>query len=349
VLITGHTGFKGSWLSLLLQSLGARISGVALEPESGFDIFEKAGVRDHLENHLILDIRNREELQRYIRECQPEVVFHLAAQPLVQLSYEDPHNTFSTNVLGSLNVLEAIRASSFVKALVYVTSDKCYKNQEWIWGYREVDELGGHDPYSASKAMCELLIQSYQLSYFMKDSGFGAASARAGNVIGGGDFSKDRIIPDCIRSIWSQEPFLYLRHPEAIRPWQHVLDPLFGYAILGAKLHEDPAQYRGAWNFGPTTSSVNTVRMLTERILSHWDTRPHLKVDDKIHEHETKILHLNCDKAYFHLGWKPVWDLHASIDNTALWYKQFLHDPEGVNMKDFTLMQINSFLESIHD
>jgi CDP-glucose 4,6-dehydratase len=245
--------------------------------------------------------------------------------------------------MGSLRVLEAIRKTPSVKSLVYVTSDKCYKNNEWVWGYRETDELGGHDPYSASKAMAELLFASHWKSFFEMRSGFGAVTVRAGNVIGGGDFAVDRIVPDCVRASTKQE-VIDLRNPRATRPWQHVLDPVFGYIQIGARLLQDPFKYSGAWNFGPNAESIQTVQQLVERFVRFWPGAKYKIDENSSHPHEAKLLHLNCDKAHQMLGWKPIWGFDTTIDETVSWY---LHWKNSKNLRDASLSQIDRFMEKI--
>jgi len=264
VFITGHTGFKGSWLAFLLKEVGAEVMGFALPPATKTNHFDLLRL-DKKIKHVVGDIRDSLFLAETIDKFQPEFVFHLAAQALVRPSYDDPVGTFSTNVIGSVNLLDAVRRCASVRSLVYITSDKCYENVEWIWGYREVDQLGGRDPYSASKAAAEIAFSSYDRSFFEVRPLMGAATTRAGNVIGGGDWAVDRIIPDCIRAIEMGEP-IRLRNPLATRPWQHVLEPLSGYLLLAAKLYDEPKSWGGAWNFGPTSNEVRTVKMLLKRL-----------------------------------------------------------------------------------
>jgi CDP-glucose 4,6-dehydratase len=337
VLVTGDTGFKGTWLSLLLQTMGARVTGFALPPERSDDFFVSAAVGD-LIHHRNGDIRDVDALKRTFEDSQPEIVFHLAAQALVRRSYEEPKMTFDTNVGGSTNVLECVLRVPSVRALIYVTSDKCYRNREWIWGYREGDELGGHDPYSASKAAAELVFSSYLDSFFRTRKGFGAASVRAGNVIGGGDWSTDRIVPDCIRSLRDKK-VVVLRNPEASRPWQHVLDPLHGYLMLGARLVEDAANYSGAWNFGPNSDSTRTVMDLASRIIKAWGSG-NITVNSVQSVHEAGTLHLNCDKAHRVLKWSPTWNFERAVDETVRWYAE---TASGRSARDTALLQIAAY------
>ena len=268
VFVTGHTGFKGSWLTLLLSELGAQVAGYALDPIHPDDHFNLLNFKNLVRDHRA-DIRDGSGLLKAMQEWQPEVVFHLAAQPLVRRSYTEPKLTFDTNVGGSVNLLEAVRQTASVNALIFVTSDKCYRNKEWVWGYRESDELGGEDPYSASKAAAELIFSSYLESFFSSRSNLGAASVRAGNVIGGGDWSENRIIPDCIKALSRGEKII-LRNPKATRPWQHVLDPVCGYVCLAAKLLSEPRRYSSSWNFGPGSDASHSVIEVAEKIIHHW-------------------------------------------------------------------------------
>jgi CDP-glucose 4,6-dehydratase len=273
-------------------------------------------------HHEDVDIRDLAALKRVFRRFQPEFVFHLAAQPLVRHSYTDPKTTFDTNIGGSVNLLEAVRDSDSVGVLIYVTSDKCYRNQEWVWGYRESDELGGIDPYSASKAAAELVFTSYMESFFCKGRRIGAASVRAGNVIGGGDWSVDRIVPDAIRALREQRP-ISIRNRAATRPWQHVLDPLYGYLTLATMLTEDSARYSGAWNFGPDNSCVRSVGDLVECVIETWGSGSATSVPQIDAPHEAKLLRLNCDKARQELCWNPQWDFERAVYETVYWYRMW--------------------------
>lgn len=319
VLITGHTGFKGSWLSVLLKQVGADVSGLALEPEQD-SLFSQAGLAGMM-NHYVGDIRDKSVVERAFKEVRPEYVFHLAAQALVLESYEDPKTTFDTNIAGSVNILEVVRNLSSVRSLVYITSDKCYRNKEWVWGYRENDELGGHDPYSASKAAAELVFSAYQASFFADRENLGAASVRAGNVIGGGDWSAGRVIPDCIRAARSASP-VELRNPDAIRPWQHVLEPLSGYCRLAARLYRQPEQYSGSWNFGPDFSETQTVHELASQVIDLLGHGEIIVSKDGDRQHEATLLQLNCDKAYRLLGWRSRWDFATTVNKTVDWYQR---------------------------
>ena len=320
VLITGDTGFKGSWLSLWLSMLGAKVYGFALPPEGKYCNYNSIGLKNII-NHTDGDIREIDSLQKAFDKIKPEIVFHLAAQALVRKSYNEPKLTFDTNLSGSINVMEAALKTKSLKALVMITSDKCYKNKEWLWGYRENDEFGGDDPYSASKAAAEIAIHSYKKSFFDKiNTGF--ASARAGNVIGGGDWSENRIIPDTIKAL-SQKKSVIVRNPNSTRPWQHVLEPLSGYITLASKLLADPKKYSGSWNFGPDSSSIKTVHELVKLAITQWGSGKIDVIKEKNAPHEAGLLHLNCDKANSLLKWNATWGFKTSVINTIDWYKEF--------------------------
>ena len=342
ILITGDTGFKGSWLALWLSSLGAEVYGYALPAEGENSHFALLNLKNEI-THIDGNILDPKMLNKAFSDIQPEIVFHLAAQALVRLSYDEPKLTFETNVTGSVNVLEAIRKTNSVKSLIYVTSDKCYKNKEWVWGYRENDALGGHDPYSASKAAAEIVFSSYRDSFFLKNNTIGVASVRAGNVIGGGDWALDRIIPDCIRSV-SNNKEIEIRNPYATRPWQHVLEPLSGYMLLAQRLFEDPTQFSGSWNFGPTIESIKTVKELTEKTIEILGKGSVCIVETDKHKHEAGLLHLNCDKANHLLGWNPVWNFEQTVNTTVEWYKKYL---DNANPKELSLKDINQYMEGI--
>ena len=338
VFITGHTGFKGSWLAFLLHEAGATVMGYALPPATQVNHFDLLGLDKKIQ-HVVGDVRDAALLSRTLKQFQPEFVFHLAAQALVRPSYDDPAATFSTNVMGSVNLLDAVRHCNSVRSLVYITSDKCYENVEWIWGYRESDQLGGRDPYSASKAAAELVFSSYARSFFEQCPLLGAASARAGNVIGGGDWAVDRIIPDCMRAIQANEP-VRLRNPAATRPWQHVLEPLAGYLLLAARLYEEPKRWGGAWNFGPSTQEVRTVKNVAEVIVGHLGKGRVEVAQSTTQVHEARLLQLNCDKAQQLLGWHPRWHVEKTLEATALWYKSVLN---GGSAEAMTRAQIQEF------
>ena len=338
VLVTGHTGFKGSWMSEWLLMLGARVVGIALPPDTDPALFDQLGLAERLE-HQILDIRDSQALKRRVLEAQPDFILHLAAQPLVRLSYTEPVETWETNVMGTVNLLDALREldqhyaqSHKTCASVFITTDKCYENREWLHGYREEDALGGYDPYSSSKAAAELAIAAYRRSFFSVETAnqaprIGIASARAGNVIGGGDWAQDRIIPDCIRNLAESKP-IPIRNPNATRPWQHVLEPLAGYLQLAAKqasaLQADDAdeakKFCDAYNFGPAVTANQPVKTLVEEILKTWSGEWRDE-SDPLAPHEAGLLSLNWDKAYHQLGWSPKWGFEDTIERTIAWYQ----------------------------
>ncbi|AGF50591.1 CDP-glucose-4,6-dehydratase [Synechocystis sp. PCC 6803] len=318
VFLTGHTGFKGSWLTLWLSQLGAKVSGYSLDPLTNPNLCELAEIAKCLRSDTRADVNDLANLQKAIAEARPEIVFHLAAQPLVRRSYRDPVGTFATNVMGTAHLLEALRASDSVRVVVIVTTDKVYRNVEWCWPYREDDQLGGHDPYSASKAACEIVVASYR-DAFLREQGVAVASARAGNVIGGGDWSEDRLIPDVVRAL-DAKTMVIIRRPQAIRPWQHVLEPLAGYLLLAQKLWHSP-ELAGAYNLGPETKDAATVRQILEfasRI------EPGLQVeygDGNEGPHEAGWLSLEIAKARTLLGYRPSWGVEEAVRRTMIWYR----------------------------
>lgn len=342
VLVTGHTGFKGSWLSLWLQSMGAKVSGIALEPPSNPSLFEIARVGAGMSSHLA-DIRDFDAVQRVFQHEKPEVVFHLAAQSLVRSSYSDPLATYSTNVIGTANVFEAIRHNAGVRVVVNITSDKCYENREWIWGYRETDPMGGYDPYSSSKGCAELVASAYRNSYFnpaeYEKHGVALSSVRAGNVIGGGDWAEDRLIPDMLRAIEVNQPVV-IRSPGAIRPWQHVLEPLSGYLLLAEKMWFDGKEYADGWNFGPDDNDAKPVSWIIDAITKKWGDKASWKLDERTHPHEAHYLKLDCSKAKAVLGWFPKWNIETTLDQIILWHRAYL---DGRDMREVTLKQISSY------
>jgi CDP-glucose 4,6-dehydratase len=342
VLITGDTGFKGSWLSLWLHDIGADVVGYALPPERDDDHFNMIDLNKII-HHVDGDIRDFTSFKKVFDDFQPEVLFHLAAQAIVKFSYEEPKLTFDTNIGGSVNVLEAVRSTPSLRSVIYVTSDKCYKNNEWIWGYRENDELGGHDPYSASKAAAEIVFSAYMDSFLNEREGFGAASVRAGNVIGGGDWALERIVPDSIKALRSGQPIM-VRNPKSTRPWQHVLEPLSGYLMLAAKIYSNPEKYSGAWNFGPQGESIRTVQDLAERIVKLWGSGEVKANIQTGAPHEAKLLHLNCDKAKQILRWRPRWDFDRAVDETAYWYKEVL---SGKSALQISRQQIKNYMGGV--
>jgi CDP-glucose 4,6-dehydratase len=347
VLLTGHTGFKGSWLAEWLIKLGANVHGIALDPDVNQPLFNQLGLNERITEDIRQDIRMLDPLIKHIKRIKPDFIFHLAAQPLVRLSYETPLDTFSINVMGTINLLEAVRQSGHPCSVVIITTDKCYENKEWVYGYREVDPMGGSDPYSASKGCAELAVSSYRRSYFTEqNSNISIASARAGNVIGGGDFALDRIVPDCIRSIQNNNPII-VRNKSATRPWQHVLEPLSGYLWLGACLKNPQINELGnlkdfasGFNFGPELGSNKTVGQLVDELIKYF---PKNSWEDLSHAgavHEASKLNLVIDKAFHYLGWKPVWGFEKTIEETALWYKENSNSSEA---GDITRNQIDQY------
>jgi CDP-glucose 4,6-dehydratase len=346
VFVTGHTGFKGSWLSLWLCHLGAKVFGYALDPPSQPNLFQACAIEGDVD-HVHGDIRNIDALCRHMHSVSPDLVFHLAAQPLVRLSYADPRATFETNVLGTVNLLEAVRNSSTCRAVVNVTSDKCYENMEWPWGYRECDRLGGRDPYSASKGCAELVTQSYIHSFFETQDGKTTgvpmvASVRAGNVIGGGDWGEDRIIPDCIRGIDRKTP-IAIRYPAAIRPWLHVLEPLNGYLSLAMKLWDEGPAFCGAWNFGPLNTEIWTVEQIVQKVCALWGSGSY-HVDATPREHESHWLRLDASKARIRLGWAPKYTVQDALRKAVTWYQLYYQGASAHELKRYSLNQIDDYM-----
>jgi len=347
VLITGHTGFKGSWLAIWLNELGANVAGYALDPYSPRDNFVICGISDKIID-IRGDVRDYGKVLSVFNDFKPQIVFHLAAQPLVGLSYQIPKETYDINVGGTVNVLEAIRMTDSVAAGVMVTSDKCYENKEWVWGYRESDSLGGFDPYSSSKGAAEVVISGYRNSFFnpvnFQIHRKAIASVRAGNVIGGGDWSQNRIIPDCIRALEQDIP-IEIRNPNSIRPWQFVLEPLFGYIILAQKLCESPEKYSEAWNFGPDLNSPVSVKEIAEQAIKFWGRGTWVDTSDRTTIHESSLLTLDCNKAKMKLGWHPNFNAEKAIEMTVAWYKKAWKDKYTQNMYDFCVEQIQKYSE----
>lgn len=339
VLVTGHTGFKGSWLSAWLLKLGAEVTGFSL-PADADSHFEALDLADSV-NHIEGDLRDADAVARCLAEAKPEIVFHLAAQALVREAHRDPKATFDTNVAGAVNLLEAVRRSESVRVLVFVTSDKCYRNSHWEWGYRETDPLGGSDPYSASKAAAEIVFQSYWESFLRPAGRMRAASARAGNVIGGGDWARDRLIPDCIRAVQSGEP-VRIRYPAATRPWQHVLEPLGGYLLLGSRLlNADGGSLCKSWNFGPDQDAHRTVAEVVDDVIQQWGSGRVVVDNDEGAPREDQWLRLNTDRAHHYLDWKPIWRYSDAIRETVAWYKA-RHD--GADAAELTRAQIDRYM-----
>jgi len=342
VFLTGHTGFKGSWLCLWLSRLGAQVTGYALEPPTDPSLFELARVGE-LVDSCIADVRDLERLKAELVKAAPDIVMHMAAQPLVRDSYKIPVETYAINVMGVVHLLEAVRSCPSVRAVVNVTTDKCYENREWVWGYRENEPLGGFDPYSNSKGCSELVTASYRSSFFnpqhFSEHKVGLASARAGNVIGGGDWASDRLIPDIIRAILKSEP-VRIRNPHAIRPWQHVLEPLCGYLTLAQKLYEDGAHFAEGWNFGPGDNDARPVEWIVERLCRQWGNGASFTVDTGEHPHEAHYLKLDCSKARSGLGWQPRWNLEKALDSIIHWTECYR---SGVDLQKVCLEQIEDY------
>ncbi|MBR2630313.1 MAG: CDP-glucose 4,6-dehydratase [Bacteroidaceae bacterium] len=344
VLVTGHTGFKGSWLSIWLHELGAEVVGVGLEPYSERDNFVLSGIGGKIKADIRADIRDGKLMKEIFEEYQPEIVFHLAAQPLVRLSYEIPFETYEVNVMGTINVMEAIRCTNSVKVGVMITTDKCYDNNEQLHGYVETDPFGGYDPYSSSKGACEVAIQSWRRSFFNPDD-YGKkhtvslASVRAGNVIGGGDWALDRIIPDCIRALEANRP-IEIRSPKAVRPWEHVLEPLSGYMLLAQKMWDSPTEYCEGWNFGPEEESVSTVWEVATELIQYYGCGELKDCSDPNALHEAKLLMLNVNKAKSRLGWNPRLNMQGCMELVSDWYKRYKTE----NVYSLCVEEINKFL-----
>lgn len=343
VLVTGHTGFKGSWLSIWLRELGANVIGYALDPYTEKDNFVLAKLENKITD-IRGDIRDKEHLEKVFEQYKPDFVFHLAAQPLVRLSYDQPVETYEVNVMGTINVMECIRKTPETRIGIMITTDKCYENKEQIWGYRENEAFGGYDPYSSSKGAAEIAISSWRNSFFnpkdYEKHKKSIASVRAGNVIGGGDWSLDRIIPDCIRALEKGEA-IRIRNPKAIRPWEHVLEPLSGYLLLGQKMYEEPSKYCEGWNFGPSLDSIVPVWEIGEKIIKYYGSGELEDKSKKDELHEAKLLALDITKARFNLGWKPRWDIDKAIEKTVEWYKKY----SNKDIYELCIKQIEVFLQ----
>lgn len=342
VFVTGHTGFKGSWLCLWLQNLGAEITGYALKPPTSPSLFEVAGVAQGMTS-IEGDVRDLRAIGEAMRTAAPEIVIHMAAQPLVRYSYENPVETYETNVMGTVNVLEAVRTTPSVRAVVNITTDKCYENREWVWGYREADPMGGYDPYSSSKGCAELVSAAYRSSFFnpvdYEKHRVAVATARAGNVIGGGDWAADRLIPD-ILGAFSQGRPVSMRNPYSIRPWQHVLEPLHGYLILAERLYEDGSKYAEAWNFGPADEDARPVGWIVKQMAERWGASASYQIADAGHRHEAAFLKLDISKARSQLGWSPRWSLAVALSRIVDWHRAYLASDD---MRSKSISQINEF------
>jgi CDP-glucose 4,6-dehydratase len=345
VLVTGDTGFKGSWLSIWLTELGAKVIGYSLEPPTKPSMFEATGLgKKH--TRVVGDVRDEEHLLSVFREHRPELVFHLAAQPIVRRSYKEPRLTYETNVMGTVNLLEAVRKTECAKIVVVVTSDKCYENRERNLGYKETDQLGGRDPYSSSKACAELVVAAYRSSFFGSsgDSPVVAiASARAGNVVGGGDWGEDRLVPDCIRALNTGKEIL-IRNPASVRPWQHVLEPLSGYLLLGTKLHENCARFATAWNFGPSGNDNSIVEEIVKKVIAYWGSGTYNAKHTSKEPEEASLLRLDCGKAHEILGWEPTYATDEALRETVAWYKKFYQGENPLKLYDYTLEQIAKYM-----
>jgi len=348
VFLTGHTGFKGSWMSLWLSRLGANVTGYSLKPPTNPSMFEICGIKN-LVNSIEGDVRDLEGLKNALDKSKAEIVIHMAAQPLVRESYKIPVETYAVNVMGTVHLMEAIRLNGKVRAVVNVTTDKCYENKEWVWGYRENEPMGGYDPYSNSKGCSELVTSAYRSSYFNpknygKEHLVGCATGRAGNVIGGGDWASDRLIPDIMKAVLKSEK-VFIRNPQAIRPWQHVLEPLSGYLTLAQALYTEGAQYSEGWNFGPNDEDAKPVEWIVKKICSKWGNGSGYELDNANHPHEANYLKLDCSKSKNLLQWFPKWDLEKAIDKIIEWNRAYL---ERKDMKDVCFGQIREYEETTH-
>lgn len=342
VFMTGHTGFKGSWLSLWLNSLGAHVKGYALSPPTSPSLFEEARVVEKIESELG-DIRDLGKLKKSITDFDPDILIHMAAQPLVRLSYIEPLETYDINVMGTAKVLESARDCKSLKSIINVTTDKCYENKEWIWGYRENEPMGGYDPYSSSKGCAELITSAYRRS-FLQDKGVGLASVRAGNVIGGGDWAVDRLIPDILRAFEKRQPVI-IRNPLSTRPWQHVLEPLSGYLVLAEKLYNNPGSYAEGWNFGPDDDGAKPVRWILDKMTAKW-TNSSWELDKSANSHEAGFLKLDISKAKSLLYWQPTWDLEKTLGKIVNWHQSWL---EKEDMQVVCLNEINEYMRDLNN
>lgn len=338
VFITGHTGFKGSWLSIWLNFMRAKVKGYSLPPNTSPSLFEEANVSNIMDSE-IGDIRNLDLLSKSMIEFNPDILIHMAAQPLVRYSYKEPVETYSTNVMGTVHVLEAARSCDNLKAIVSVTTDKCYENKEWPWGYRENEPMGGHDPYSSSKGCAELVTAAYRKSFFSQHGFANLGSARAGNVVGGGDWAEDRLIPDILKA-FEKEQSVIIRNPDSTRPWQHVLEPLSGYLVLAEALYKGENQVDDAWNFGPDDEDCRPVNWILDKMVEKWDGKASWKLDNNSNPHEAGFLKLDCSKAKTVLKWKPTWNLEHTLKSIVKWHQDWL---KGGDAKELCLNEIKEF------
>jgi CDP-glucose 4,6-dehydratase len=342
IYMTGHTGFKGSWLSLWLSSMGAIVKGYALNPPTSPSLFDEAHIADKIDSE-IGDIRDLNQLRSSMVEFNPDIVIHMAAQPLVRLSYKEPLETYETNVMGTAKVLEVARSCANLKSIVSVTTDKCYENKEWVWGYREDEPMGGHDPYSSSKGCAELVSSAYRRS-FMQEQGVGLATARAGNVIGGGDWAEDRLIPDILRAFEQNKPVV-IRNPSSTRPWQHVLEPLSGYLVLAQALYENPTSYAEGWNFGPHDEDAKPVDWILNHMVASWPGAS-WQLDQDAHPHEAGYLKLDVSKAKAKLNWQPTWHLNHTLEKIVKWQIAWLNQED---MQALCLQEINEYMRDMNN
>jgi CDP-glucose 4,6-dehydratase len=348
-LVTGHTGFKGGWVSLWLTELGAEVIGYSLDPPTKPNLFESICLEESI-THIVGDVRDEEHLVRTIEKYQPEFVFHMAAQSIVRRSYQSPKLTYETNVMGTVSLLEAIRRVENVKACLIVTSDKCYENKEWIYGYREIDPLGGYDPYSSSKGCAELITAAYRRSFFNpetwgKTHDVALSSARAGNVIGGGDWGEDRLLPDCVKAL-SEDDIILVRNPQSIRPWQYVLEPLEGYLLLEARMYTEGNKYSDAWNFGPHDDNVVTVEELVKLVIKKWGYGNYSS-DPLNHAHEAGLLKLDASKARASLGWKSTYGIDETVERTVNWYKNFYNGMKGEDLYELCVREVRALVSGM--
>ena len=342
VYLTGHTGFKGSWLSLWLHSMGAIVKGYALNPPTSPSLFDEAYVADMIDSE-IGDIRDLNQLKSSMVEFNPDIVIHMAAQPLVRLSYKEPLETYETNVMGTAKVLESARSCVNLRAIVSVTTDKCYENKEWVWGYREDESMGGYDPYSSSKGCAELVSSAYRRS-FMEEQGVGLATARAGNVIGGGDWADDRLIPDILKA-FEKNNSVVIRNPSSTRPWQHVLEPLSGYLVLAQALYENPTRYAEGWNFGPHDEDAKSVDWILNHMVTNWPGAS-WQLDQDAHPHEAGYLKLDVSKAKARLNWQPTWHLESTLEKIVKWHQAWLNQED---MQALCLQEINDYMRDMNN